>query len=122
MLVLSFGKIVGDPPAPVPDCHHPMQTRSAVKGLYRGLLKSIARVWKPDEIHDVDVLGKVLEHMQAAQRGLRRLAEALADTGPEGIDPILRSLKLRSLDRVDNLDTLKRVVLAVEEAAAKARR
>ena len=55
--------------------------------LYRGLPKSNARVWKPDELHDVDVLGKVLEHMQAAQRGLRRLAEALEDTGPEGSTP-----------------------------------
>jgi len=39
------------------------------KRLYRGLLKTVARVWNPTEIHEADVLRKVLEHMQAAERG-----------------------------------------------------
>jgi hypothetical protein len=43
-------------------------------------------------------------------------------TGPEAIDPILRSLKLRSLDQVDNLETLKQIVLALEEAAGRVKR
>ncbi len=32
--------------------------------LYRGVLKTVARVWSPTEILDVDVLRKVLEQMQ----------------------------------------------------------
>ena len=84
-------------------------------------MKTIGRSWKPTEIRDVMVLRKVLEYMQAAQRGLQRLDAALEITGPKAMDAPLRSLKLSSLDRVDNLDTLKRIVLAVEEAAAKAR-
>jgi hypothetical protein len=46
------------------------------KGLYRGLLKTVARVWRPSQIHDLAVLRKVLAHMQAAERGLRRLEVA----------------------------------------------
>jgi len=85
--------------------------------LYRGLLKTVARVWNPTEIHDADVLRKVLEQMQAAERGLRRLDAALNRVGPETLVPILRSLRLNSLDQVDSLETLKRVVLEVERAA-----
>src|SRR5882672_10269357 len=88
-------------------------------GLYRGLLKKIAGRWRPSEIRDVTVLEEVLEHMQGAKRGLDRLDAALEITGPKAMDVPLRSLKLSSLDRVDNLDALKQIVLAVEEAAAK---
>ena len=91
-------------------------------GLYRGLLKKIAGRWKPSEIRDVTVLEDVLEHMQGAKRGLDRLDAALEVTGPKAVDSPLRSLKLRSLDRVDNLRALERIVLSVEEAAAKAKR
>lgn len=85
--------------------------------LYRGLLKTGARVWNPTEIHDADVLRKVLAQMQGAERGLRRLEAALNRVGPEILVPILRSLQLRSLNQVDCLESLKKVVLAAEEAA-----
>jgi hypothetical protein len=92
------------------------------KRMYRGLLKSVARVWKPNEIRDMSLLRKVLEHMQGAERGLRRLDAALAVAGPEAMDPPLRSLQLTSLDRVNSLDALKLIVFAVEDAASKIRR
>jgi hypothetical protein len=85
--------------------------------LYRGLLKTGARVWNPAEIRDADVLRKVLAQMQAAERGLRRLEAALDRIGPEALIPILRSLRLNSLNQVDCLESLKQVVLAAEEAA-----
>jgi hypothetical protein len=85
--------------------------------LYRGLLKTVARVWNPTEIREADVLRKVLEQMQAAERGLLRLKAALNRIGPETLVPILRSMRLNSLAQVDSLETLKRVVLAVEQAA-----
>jgi hypothetical protein len=85
--------------------------------LYRGLLKTGARVWNPTEIHDADVLRKVLAQMQGAERGLRRLEAALNRVGPEILVPILRSLQLHSLNQVDCLESLKKVVLAAEEAA-----
>ena len=92
------------------------------KGLYRGLLKTVARAWKPNQIQDVALLRKVLVHMQAAQRGLQRLDAALEITGPEAVDPPLRSLQLTSLTRINSLEALKLVVLALEEAASKIRR
>ncbi|HEY6182095.1 MAG TPA: Rad52/Rad22 family DNA repair protein [Terriglobales bacterium] len=84
------------------------------KGLYRGLLKAIAKVWKPGDITDVAILERVLTHMQAAERGLKRLEAVLDKTGPEPLSAILRSHNLPSLDRVDNLDTLHKIVLALE--------
>ena len=51
--------------------------------LYGGILKNVARVWNPTEIGDIDVLQRVLEHMQAGERGLRRLEAALDRGGPE---------------------------------------
>lgn len=84
------------------------------KGLYRGLLKTIATAWKPDEIQDVLVLRKVLAHMHAADRGLRRLEAALDKTGTEALAEILPSLNLRSLDRVESLETLHKIVVAAE--------
>ena len=87
------------------------------KRLYRGLLKTVARVWNPTEIHEGGVLRKVLEHMQAAERGLRRLEATLNRVAPETLVPILRSLRVDTVAQVDNLDDLKRIVLAVEQAA-----
>jgi hypothetical protein len=91
------------------------------KGIYRGLLKTVARAWKANQIRDTAVLERVLAHMQAAKRGLLRLDSALNTLGTESLLPVLRALNLRSLDNVDNLDTLKEIVLALEEAAAKTR-
>jgi hypothetical protein len=85
--------------------------------LYRGILKTVARVWNPSEIRKADVLGRVLAQMQSAERGLLRLEAALNRVGPEAVVPTLRSLRLNSLEQVDSLESLKKVVLAAEETA-----
>jgi hypothetical protein len=87
------------------------------KRIYRGLLKTLARVWSPREIRDAAVRQRVLAHMQGAERGLRRLDAALDSLDGEALFPILQSLQLTSLDQVDNLETLRKVVLAAEQAA-----
>jgi|SRR5579872_3846315 len=87
------------------------------RGMYRGLLRDLARVWNPREIQEIPLLQKVLEHMRSAERGLRRLEAALDKTGPEALVRILRTVGLSSLERVDNLETLKRIVLELERAA-----
>ena len=87
------------------------------KRMYRGLLKTLARVWNPKDIHDPAIQQKVLTHMQAAERGFRRLDAALEPVGPEALTQILRSLKLQSLTQVDNLQTLHQIVLALEATA-----
>jgi hypothetical protein len=93
--------------------------RSLGKRMYRGLLKTVARVWNPKDIQDPATQQKVLAHMQAAERGLRRLDAALDRVGPEPLQQILRSLKLQSVDRVDNLQTVHEIVLALEAAPQK---
>ena len=47
------------------------------RGLYRGLLKTVARVWNPSQIKDATLLQKVLADMQTADRELHRLAAAV---------------------------------------------
>ena len=91
------------------------------KRLYRGILKTVARAWNPSEIREADVLSRVLAQMQSAERGLRRLEAALNRVGPEAVVPTLRSLRLNSLEQVDSLEGLKKVVLAAEEAAGLTR-
>ena len=87
------------------------------RGLYRGLLRDLARVWNPREIQEISLLQKVLEHMRSAERGLRRVEAALDKTGPEALVPMLKTIGLSSVERVDNLETLKRIVLQLEGAA-----
>ncbi len=88
--------------------------------LYRGVLKTVARVWNPTEIREADLLRRVLAQMQSAKRELQRLDTALNRVRPEAVFPTLRSLRLNSLQQVDSLESLKKVVLAAEEAAALA--
>jgi len=87
------------------------------KRMYRGLLKAVARAWNPKDIREPAVQHKVLAHMQAAERGLRRLDAALHRVGREPLTRILRSMKVQSLTQVDNLQTLHQIVLALEAAA-----
>lgn len=88
------------------------------RGLYRGLLRDLARVWNPGEIADLSLLKKVLEHTRSAERGMRRLEAALDKLGPEALVPVLKANQLASIERIENLETLKRVVLELERAAA----
>ena len=86
------------------------------KRMYRGLLKTVARVWSPKDIREPGIQQQVLAHMQAAERGFRRLDAALDKVGPEPLTPILRTMKLQSLTQVDNLHALHQIVLALEAA------
>jgi hypothetical protein len=112
---------------PTTECA-PSQSRSLIlqiealaeplgKRMYRGLLKRTARVWSPREIQDAGIQQQVLARMQAAERGFRRLDAALERVGSEALRQILRSLKLQSIDVVDNLQTLREIVVALETAA-----
>jgi hypothetical protein len=88
------------------------------RGLYRGLLRDLAKVWSPREIEDVSLQQKVLEHMRSGERGLKRLEAALGTTGLEALITVLKATGLSSLERVDNLETLKRIVVELERLAA----
>jgi hypothetical protein len=87
------------------------------RGLYRGLLRDLARVWNPRQIRDVSLQQRVLEHMRSAERGRRRLQAALAKLKPEALIPVLKQHRLTSIERIDNLEMLKRIVLELEGTA-----
>jgi len=84
------------------------------KRMYRGLLKTVARVWNPKDIQDLEIQQRVLAHMQAGARGLRRAEVAREKAGLATFAAALGSLRLSSLDQVDNLKTLKQIVAALE--------
>jgi len=84
------------------------------KRMYRGLLKTIARVWNPKDIRDSTIQQKVLAHLQAAERGLRRAEAARNRAGLAAFAAVLGSLRISSLDQVDNLKTLQEIVAALE--------
>jgi hypothetical protein len=87
------------------------------RGLYRGILRDLARVWSPREIPDISVRQRVLEHMRSAARGLRRLELGVEKAGREPLVQILDSLGIKNFERIDSLETLKRVVLELERMA-----
>lgn len=89
------------------------------KRMYRGLLKSVARVWNPKDIQDRAIQQKVLAHMQSAERGLRRAEAARDKAGLAAFAAVLLRLKLSSLDQVDNIKTLQEIVSALEAEAAQ---
>jgi hypothetical protein len=89
------------------------------KRMYRGLLKTVARVWNPRDIQDPTTQQKVLAHLQAGERGLRRAGAARDNAGLAAFAAVLGSLKLSSLDQVDNLRTLQEIVVALEAAAPR---
>src|ERR1041385_9084127 len=89
------------------------------KRMYRGILKSVARVWNPKDIQDKAIQERVLAHMQAADRGLRRAEAALEKAGLANFAKALGSLRLSSLGQVDNLKTLQEIVTVLEAAASR---
>ena len=89
------------------------------KRMYRGILKTVARVWNPKEIRDKAIQEKVLAHMQAAERGLRRAEAAREKAGLAAFAKVLGSLRLSSLDQLDNLKTLQEIVVTLEAAGSQ---
>ena len=87
------------------------------KRLYRGVLKRVARAWNPSEIHEPAILQTVLDEMRAVDVELRRLDDALNQVEPGTVTTILRSLGLHSLDQLDSLEILQKVLAEVDRAA-----
>jgi len=81
--------------------------------MYRGLLRS-AKAWKPNQIREIAERRKMLERMQAAERGMRRLKAASEKLSESAVRGILKSLKIPFIDRVADLETLHSLVLKLE--------
>ena len=87
------------------------------KRMYRGLLKRVANVWSPRKIHDAAIGTDVLERMQSAARGFERLHAACTRFKPEALHAFYRTLDAPKPTEIEDLKTLKRVVLALEKEA-----
>jgi hypothetical protein len=91
-----------------------MQSRLGIH-MYRGLLRS-AQAWNPSQIRNVTQQRQTLERMQAAERGLQRSRQAMENLSQAKVAAILNSLKIRSIDRISDLQTLHALVVKLEEA------
>jgi hypothetical protein len=87
--------------------------------MYRGLLKSVAKAWSPEQIPDTRLQHEVLKQMQVAERCFQRLDVARDRVGDRPLEEILRSLKIRSVDQVGDLTILGKIVLALEAVAGR---
>jgi Rad52/22 family double-strand break repair protein len=84
------------------------------KRLYRGLLKRVAKAWRPQQIRETAVLEQVLAQMQGAERGVARLEAARARLAPEVVEKIIVSLNAPPA-KVEDLQTLHGLVVALEK-------
>lgn len=87
------------------------------RAMYRQILRTVARKFRPTDIKEAAVLQRVLLHMEGAARGFKRLQAALASTGPEALGAILQRLHISSVQQIDNLKVLHTVVSALEARA-----
>jgi hypothetical protein len=87
------------------------------KRVYRAILKDLGRAWSPRQITDVGLQEKVLKHMQAAERGFKRVEAAVAKVGREPLEAILGSLNVRSFEQISDLSTLHKLIVALEAKA-----
>jgi hypothetical protein len=58
------------PSVPALAKRHKVEAEPLGRGLYRGLLRDLARVWNPREIQDESIQRRVLDHMRSAERGV----------------------------------------------------
>jgi hypothetical protein len=87
------------------------------KNLYRGLLKKVANVWKPNEVQDTVTLERILTEMRSAEREVLRLEAARQAVNPEDLEAALRSLKLKSPNQVNSLELVSGLAAALEAKA-----
>ncbi len=85
--------------------------------MYRGLLKRVARVWTARQISDLAIQEQVLAQMESAARGFARLQAACTRFKPDTLHAFYRTLNAPTPTAIEDLETLKRVVLALEKEA-----
>ncbi len=83
-------------------------------GIHGEILRRVARTEKANSIPNAQLQNSVLDTMERATRGIRRantLAEAIGDSV---FISVLDSLQIGSMATIDNLETLKRLVVELE--------
>jgi len=82
--------------------------------MYLGLLKRV-KAFRPQQISDSHLQQQVLTQMESAERGLARLEAAQARLAPGSVQKIFLSLKAPIKTKIEDLQTLEGLVLALEK-------
>jgi hypothetical protein len=81
--------------------------------VYRRILKSY-RIWEPKQIPDSETARRILADMNLAANRMMRGAYALEKLGRSAFDEVIKSFNLKSVSDFGDLETLDRVVAALE--------
>ena len=77
-----------------------------------------APVLKPADIENQSLLNNVLSEMRLAEGEIGKLKAAQEKIDPKELKLILSNLGIESMDRIDSLDPLRRLMCALEERIA----
>jgi hypothetical protein len=97
----GFRRILGDP-------------------IYGEILWRVSRARRANAIPNAQLQSDVSDAMERAARGIRKAHSLSEEIGDTQFVSVLDQLQIRSMTTVRNLETLKRLVTALEEFAARA--
>jgi len=113
----SHSSVNGGDKSLVPEIHA-MEPRIG-KRMYRGVLKRVARAWSPEQIHEIAVQQQVLAQMQSADRAFVRLKTVESKIAPDVLQKLVPTLNLPVPAKIDDLQVLEKLVLALEKEAER---
>jgi hypothetical protein len=87
--------------------------------IFGEILWRIARARRANAIPNAQVQSEVSDAMERAARGIRKAHSLSEEIGDTQFVSVLDHLHIRSMETIPNLDTLKRLVIALEEFAAR---
>jgi len=96
-----------------------LATESAVgTAFYRNVLREYGLVNQPRLIRDAAIKRKVLQMLESATRGFRRLEAVTKRLEPKTVEALLAKLQAPPLNDIADIKTLQNVVLELEELAS----
>jgi hypothetical protein len=87
--------------------------------IFGEILWRIARARRANAIPNAQLQTEVSDAMERAARGIRKAHTLSEEIGDTQFVSVLDRLHIRSMETIPNLDTLKRLVIALEEFAAR---
>jgi hypothetical protein len=88
--------------------------------IYGEILWRVSRVRRANAIPNAQLQSDVSDAMERAARGIRKAHSLSEEIGDTQFVSVLDQLQIRSMTTIRNLETLKRLVTALEEFAARA--
>jgi hypothetical protein len=80
----------------------------------------VSRARRANAIPNAQLQSDVFDAMERAARGIRKAHSLSEEIGDTQFVSVLDQLQIRSMTTIRNLETLKRLVTALEEFAARA--